>query len=595
MILQNLVFPKENICKEQGLYIHGKTGSVRAEEERYVLSPGCEADFFTYFNSFSACKWKLYSRVEQVDMVLSCEGQCDVSLWEAVPAESEPWTERCLKTQKISDREKEECRLSFSLCDTDGIVFVKVKAESETILRGGSFETASEAMVEPVKIAVGICTFRREEFVKKTLKTLKETVLDREDSPLQGHLYVYVSDNGQTLPVEELSEEYIRVLPNRNAGGAGGFGRCMLEAVKDREKYGLTHVLLMDDDIVLEPESLYRTYTLLTLLKPEQKGDMLGGGLLRLDIPYIQHANGEMWQGGRIGFTKRGYDLRDPESVLRNEENLPMEYNGWWYCCVPLAEQFRGFPLPVFIHGDDIEYGLRFDGRIMTLNGIGVWHDAFDNRKASSMEYYDMRNTMIACAIHHPQFSCLSMVKRVCRHLVGQMLHLRVEDQRLTMKGVEDFCQGVRFLKETDPTELHPVIMGMGYAMQDVSDDLEKMGVDVEAEKPQPGHLYEDGGFAKKHLLSINGWLFPGRKETVALPMGQHPDALYRRKSALLYDPDTKKGFYVTRRTRDLFLTIGRCLKMGWLLARKYKKTVRDFQGHGEELVTREFWEEYLK
>ena len=27
---------------------------------------------------------------------------------------------------------------------------------------------------------------------------------------------------------------------------------------------------------------------------------MLGGGLLRLDIPYIQHANGELWQGNAL-------------------------------------------------------------------------------------------------------------------------------------------------------------------------------------------------------------------------------------------------------------------------------------------------------
>lgn len=106
----------------------------------------------------------------------------------------------------------------------------------------------------------------------------------------------------------------------------------------------------------------------------------------------------------------------------------------------------------------------------------------------------------------------LHMIKRVARHLIGQMLHLRVKDQELTMKGVEDFCKGTEFLKELDPTKLHPEIMKMGYAMQDVSDDLHKFGVDVEKTKPQPLHLYEDGGFAKKHLLSVNGWLLPAKK-----------------------------------------------------------------------------------
>ena len=105
--------------------------------------------------------------------------------------------------------------------------------------------------------------------------------------------------------------------------------------------------------------------------------------------------------------------------------------------------------------------------------------------------------------------------------------------------------------------------------------------------------LYEDGGFAKKHLLSVNGWLLPAKKETAVLPMGAHPDALYRRKTALLFDPDTSKGFYVERKAKDFFVTIGRCFKMGWLLAGKYKKTVKDFQKNGAELISYDFWKRY--
>ena len=583
MILQNLVFPKENICNEPELYFHGTTdGKIPA---------GNEADLFTYFNSFSAYKWKMYTTVEQVCFRLRCHGNCEITLWDTKVEDGADPAAHSFASTKHEEGGADEVVLRFSLHDVKGIVYAVIKAESDTVIFGGSFETVHEPVL-PVKIAVGICTFRREEFVKKTLETLKRETMENPDSPLYQNVYVYVSDNGQTLPCEELSNDRIFVMPNRNTGGSGGFGR-MKEAYEDREKYGLTHILLMDDDIVLEPESLFRTYTLLNFLKEERKGAMLGGGLLRLDIPYIQHANGELWQGGRIGFTKRGYDLRKASYVLRNEENLPMEYNGWWYCCVPLAAQFRGFPLPIFIHGDDIEYGLRFDGNIMTLNGIGVWHDAFDNRKASSMEYYDMRNTLIACAIHHPEYSRLHMIKRVARHLIGQMLHLRVKDQELTMKGVEDFCKGTEFLRELDPTKLHPEIMKMGYAMQDVSDDLHKFGVDVEKTKPQPSHLYEDGGFAKKHLLSVNGWLLPAKKETAVFPMGVHPDALYRRKTALLYDPDTSRGFYVERKAKDFFATIGRCFKMGWLLAGKYKKTVKDFQENSGELISYDFWKGY--
>lgn len=599
MILQNLVFPKKNLCHETELYIHTQEGELSAGEEQYLLAPGCEVDFLTYFNSFSADKWKKYTDADEVVFGLFCQGNCEISLWEAVYEEGCIAT-RCLHTSKWEKRDRSAgeqgmCRMAFSCTDVRGLVYATVKAETETVLSGGFFETGSEIRQNPVELAVGICTYRREEFVMKTLDTLKRSFIENERSPLRRHLRVYLSDNGQTLPAGEMSDETIRVMKNKNAGGAGGFGRCMLEAVKDRDRLGLTHMLLMDDDIVLEPESLFRTYALLTVLKPEYRGFMIGGGLLRLDLPFIQHANGETWNGGTIGFTKRGYDLRCPEDVLRNEEEQPVEYNGWWYCCLPLKDNFKGLPLPVFIHRDDIEYGLRFDGRILTLNGIGVWHDAFEHRKASPMEYYDLRNALITCAFHNPELSCLHIIKWMWRHLLGQMLRFRTEDQLLTLRGIEDFCKGVRFLRETDPCELHADLMKMGYMMQDVTDDLEQLGVDPAGAKPSPEHVYEQTGFSKKHLLSVNGWLLPGRREVTALPMGDHPDALYRCKRVLLYDPDTRKGFYVTRKRKDLFVTFGRMIQTACLLMRRYKGAVTDFQEHGAELTCESFWEEYLR
>ena len=77
--------------------------------------------------------------------------------------------------------------------------------------------------------------------------------------------------------------------------------------------------------------------------------------------------------------------------------------------------------------------------------------------------------------------------------------------------------------------------------------------------------------------------------------MGDHPDALYRCKRVLLYDPDTRKGFTVTRKRRDLFVTFWRMMKTACLLVRQYKKAVRDFQEHGVELTSEQFWETYLR
>ena len=37
----------------------------------------------------------------------------------------------------------------------------------------------------------------------------------------------------------------------------------------------------------------------------------------------------------------------------------------------------NGLPLPIFVRGDDIEFSMRNNKEIVSLNGINVWHDPF--------------------------------------------------------------------------------------------------------------------------------------------------------------------------------------------------------------------------
>lgn len=49
---------------------------------------------------------------------------------------------------------------------------------------------------------------------------------------------------------------------NKNVGGSGGFTRGMIESIRQKPK--ATHVLLMDDDVVVLSESIKRTYCVFT-------------------------------------------------------------------------------------------------------------------------------------------------------------------------------------------------------------------------------------------------------------------------------------------------------------------------------------------
>lgn len=57
-------------------------------------------------------------------------------------------------------------------------------------------------------------------------------------------------------------------------------------------------------------------------------------------------------------------------------------------------------PIPLFIHRDDIEFGLRNAKYGITfLNGVGVWHRGFEYT-IDANSYYDTRNTLIELAIN---------------------------------------------------------------------------------------------------------------------------------------------------------------------------------------------------
>ena len=153
----------------------------------------------------------------------------------------------------------------------------------------------------------------------------------------------------------------MKVSPNKNAGGVGGFTRGIIEAMSLAKQRDISHVLLMDDDAMIEPASLEVTYSFLSVLKEEYQDYTLAGSIIQLNKPYLQYEEGAQWNQGAIEALKHKVDLREVKVLLLNEdESEKVEYAGWWYCCIPLSVISKeNLPLPLFIHRDDVEYGLR--------------------------------------------------------------------------------------------------------------------------------------------------------------------------------------------------------------------------------------------
>ena len=97
---------------------------------------------------------------------------------------------------------------------------------------------------------------------------------------------------------------------------------------------------------------------------------------------------------------KAGLELESCEACLLNEVEESAEYNAWWYCCFPLEiVTEENLPLPLFIRGDDVEYGIRNMKQLILMNGICVWHEPFENKYSSFLEYYIIRNQLITNAL----------------------------------------------------------------------------------------------------------------------------------------------------------------------------------------------------
>lgn len=592
MILQNFVFPKKDVCGKVSLYFRKEQGSVSAARAGLRIEECSRISFCSYFNGFSLTKWRGYTEISDYWMRLTVSGRGKAQLRHAVCRDGRICDGLLLEQDFQTEPDVcTELEFPFPKAVKEGFLYAQIQSESAVSLYSGCFGTAQEPAAE-VRIAVGICTYHREDYVMRTLALLRGAFLENKSSALYGNIKVYISDNGGTL--DPFSSPYISCVQNKNAGGSGGFARCMMEALDEWEKYRFTHFLFMDDDIVMEPETLYRTYMLLAA-GVRYSNAAIGGALLRSDCREMQHARGENWNLGKITSPGAGLDLSRKRDLLLNEQDVPVEYNGWWYCCVPFGNNDRNnLPLPLFIHGDDIEYGLRRGGKLLYLNGIGVWHDAFENRRASCMEYYDIRNMLIIAAASGKKVSRKQLERRIFCHMAGQFLKYRYLDMDLTVRAVKDFCRGAGYLKHREPEGLHREILSMGYQGGDLSGQLDALKPGWRKEETKKAALYQAQHFRLHHVLFLNGWLLPGCGKKKAFPMGVWAGRLFWYRNVLYYEPETGRGFVCCRKYREALHLLKDMCTVRRLLKNHFEAAAHSYQMHCRELAGWKFWKRYL-
>lgn len=625
--LQGILFPDNNICNEKQLFFHTNE-KCKINDSDILMSRGGVVIADTYFNSFSVEKWLKYTRITNLQLRLILKGSFNLKVFQMYRQ----------KTKLITNYIQEEAinalgeiYITINSLPDKGVLGFELLAKTDAcVFGGGQYETAIEE-VFPCKIAIDMCTYKREEYITHNLDILNQYIINNVKSQLYGKLHIYISDNGQTLDISVLSTQNIHIHKNKNVGGVGGFTRNMLEILDDNKRgSGFTHILIMDDDAVINPYAIEKTYSFLQLRKEAYKDLSLGGAIFLLDTPYIQFECGARWRRLCLQTIHGPVDMRVPIAVAYSEEEVSpqlinrgirkvgelereIDYFGWWFCCMPVTLiHENNLPLPIFIHWDDIEFGIRAMKECVTINGICVWHENFEDKMSGTMEYYNERNEMMCAAIHYPEIPVENFIKRIrvtaTRCLMVQRNHYIL----MRLRGIEDFLRGIDWFEELDAESYHKEIGKMNKAMRPIeefgitkeyadSETLLKAWKHREVEFISQEYRYIRNvfrnviAFFKKCIFSLtyNGMLLPAKTKTVVVEPTTHIVKLFRAGEVIHYDLNGK-AYKTEKNLREVIAVYRECNRITRLLKKNYKKIAKEYRERYKELVDRQYWEKYL-
>lgn len=361
-----------------------------------------------------------------------------------------------------------------SIPDNSTLVYLRLRAveEGAELLRCETFYEGVSLCGSP-DIALITCTYKREEYIKRNAQYIIENTR-RNNLPFT----LIVVDNGKTIHREDLPEEAV-LIPNDNTGGSGGFSKGMQQASAMKR---FTHFVNMDDDISLDISSLQKLYILLYFIKPEYADLSVSGAMLYLDKPCIQFEAGGKFNtdnGKQVGY---GYltDLSEKDNIAENEAPRDINYGGWWFMCMPIKYIDQGnLPLPFFIKYDDVEYALRCQLRIITLNGICVWHEKFENKFNSSAVYYNTRNYLHLCSIYCKNFSNGTAKKFLRRNVIEHSCRQQYKMAQAVILGYDHYRLGLDYLYHIDQEATHIAVSKLNYNMFSLDSEMSGYSSDL--------------------------------------------------------------------------------------------------------------------
>jgi galactofuranosylgalactofuranosylrhamnosyl-N-acetylglucosaminyl-diphospho-decaprenol beta-1,5/1,6-galactofuranosyltransferase len=434
-----------------------------------VITEGRRVSFATYFNAFPASYWRRWTTVDAVTLRIRVAGEGTIIVYRsAAKGHSYP-----VDTIRVDTDQPETIERTLSLAPfIDGGWYwfdlvagnrdmTLIEAEWAAPVKG---ESEAGGRARPGRLSIGFTTINRPEFILDHLRTLSDApdVLDLVDA-------VYIIDQGTNHPADhqDFTEaakgigDKLQIIEQPNLGGSGGFSRMMDETARaGRSDY----VLMFDDDIKIEPESILRAVAFADLNRQPM---IVGGHMFSLFDRTVLHAYAEAvvpgtWWWDTAPNTKARHDFG-----RRNLRNTPWlhrraeaDYNGWWMCLIP-TKIIReiGLALPVFIKWDDLEYSVRAREHgypTVSMPGVATWHVTWQD-KTDALDwqaYYHLRNRLITALLHSPHKRGGRVLAESAERQLQSLVSMQYSTTAIRAMALEDVLSGPDHLHRELSTRL---------------------------------------------------------------------------------------------------------------------------------------------
>ncbi|GAA2389930.1 glycosyltransferase [Gordonia cholesterolivorans] len=474
-LLQRVIFPRPGEPLDvRSLYlVESPSNASRAhapDRTSVRLGADSEISFATYFNAFAASYWRRWSVLDSVVLRVEVRGNARVDLYRSKIDGSRIAIGGDLVPLGDDGTGVFEFQTDLGPFEDGGWIWFDITTDTDTeILSAGWYAPIEPAQAGTDRVTVGIPTFNRPADAVAALSALTsdpmvDAVIDAVLMPDQGTRKV-VDEDGYSAAAERLGDR-LHIFDQGNLGGSGGYARIMYEALRLTDS---PYILYMDDDIMIEPDSILRALAMSRFAKSPM---LVGGQMLNLQDRSHLHCMGEVIDRNRFMWTAAPfveydhnfaeYPLSDRENSKNLHRRIDVEGNGWWMCMIPreVAETI-GLPMPLFIKWDDWEFALRAERAgypTATIPGIAIWHMAWSDKDDAIdwQAYFHLRNRLVVASIY-TDGSIDGILKSMAKATAKHLLCLEYSTVAIQNEAIRDFLAGPEHIRSLLPTALGKV------------------------------------------------------------------------------------------------------------------------------------------